>query len=86
VFFTVRSGRLLMERLDDDLMFRWFVLLGIDDPVWDHSTFSKNRDRLLEADIRTSFSRASWSARRSSRSYWTSTSRWTARSSPPGPP
>jgi transposase len=50
-FFTVRSERLLMERLDYDLMFRWFVGLGIDDPVWDHSTFSKNRDRLLEADI-----------------------------------
>jgi|SRR5262245_14586369 len=50
-FFTVRSERLLMERLDYDLMFRWFVGLGIDDAVWDHSTFSKNRDRLLEADI-----------------------------------
>src|SRR5262245_9317462 len=50
-FFTVRSERLLMERLDYDLMFRWFVGLGIDDPVWDHSTFSKNRDRLLGADI-----------------------------------
>lgn len=50
-FFTVRSERLLMERLDYDLMFRWFAGLGIDDPVWDHSTFSKNRDRLLEADI-----------------------------------
>jgi transposase len=50
-FFTIRSERLLMERLDYDLMFRWFVGLGIDDPVWDHSTFSKNRDRLLEADI-----------------------------------
>jgi transposase len=50
-FFTVRSERLLMERLDYDLMFRWFAGLGVDDPVWDHSTFSKNRDRLLEADI-----------------------------------
>jgi transposase len=55
VFFTVRSERLLMERLDYDLMFRWFVGLGIDDPVWDHSTFSKNRDRLLEADIARKF-------------------------------
>ena len=50
-FFTVRSERLLMERLDYDLMFRWFSGLGIDDPVWDHSTFSKNCDRLFEADI-----------------------------------
>jgi hypothetical protein len=54
-FFTVRSERLLMERLDYDLMFRWFVRLGIDDPVWDHSTFSENRDRLLEADIAHKF-------------------------------
>src|SRR5262245_59322019 len=54
-FFTVRSERLLMERLDYDLMFRWFVGLGIDDPVWDHSTFSKNRDRLREADIARRF-------------------------------
>ena len=40
-----------MERLEFDLLFRWFVGLGVDDPVWDHSTFSKNRDRLLEGEI-----------------------------------
>ncbi len=39
-----------MERLNFDLLFRWFVGLGVDDAVWDHSTFSKNRDRLLEGD------------------------------------
>ncbi|MBI5110744.1 MAG: IS5 family transposase [Rhodovulum sp.] len=50
-FFTIRSERQLMEQLDYNLLFRWFVGLGIDDPVWDHSTYSKNRDRLLEADI-----------------------------------
>ena len=50
-FYTVRSERQLMEQLNYNLLFRWFVGLGIDDPVWDHSTFSKNRDRLLEADI-----------------------------------
>ncbi len=55
IFFTVRSERLLMERIDYDLMFRWFVGLGIDDPVWNHSTYSKNRDRLLEADIARKF-------------------------------
>jgi transposase len=55
MFFTIRSERLLMERLDYDLMFRWFVGLGIDDPVWNHSTYSKNRDRLLEADIARKF-------------------------------
>jgi transposase len=50
-FYSVRSERQLMERLEFDLLFRWFVGLGLDDPVWDHSTFSKNRDRLLEGEI-----------------------------------
>jgi len=54
-FYTIRSERLLMEQLDYNLLFRWFVGLGIDDPVWDHSTYSKNRDRLLEADIARKF-------------------------------
>jgi hypothetical protein len=40
-----------MERLEFDLLFRWFVGLGVDDAVWDHSTFSKNRERLLEGDV-----------------------------------
>ena len=44
-----------MERLDFDLLFRWFVGLGMDDAVWDHSTFSKNRDRLLEGEIAAKF-------------------------------
>jgi len=52
-FYTVRSERQLMDRLEFDLLFRWFVGLGIDDPVWDHSTFSKNRDRLLAGDCLT---------------------------------
>ena len=50
-FYSIRSERQLMERLDFDLLFRWFVGLGVDDPAWDHSTFSKNRDRLLDGDI-----------------------------------
>jgi transposase len=54
-FYSIRSERQLMERLDYDLLFRWFVGLGIDDPAWDHSTFSKNRDRLLEGDIAAKF-------------------------------
>ncbi len=53
-FYSIRSERQLMERLEFDLLFRWFVGLG-DDPVWDHSTFSKNRDRLLEGDIAAKF-------------------------------
>jgi IS5 family transposase len=54
-FYGIRSERQLMERLEFDLLFRWFVGLGVDDPVWDHSTFSKNRDRLLEGEIAARF-------------------------------
>ena len=54
-FYSIRSERLLMERLDYDLLFRWFVGIGVDDAVWDHSVFSKNRDRLLEGDIAAKF-------------------------------
>ena len=50
-FYSIRSERQLMERLEFDLLFRWFVGIGVDDAVWDHSTFSKNRDRLLEGDL-----------------------------------
>jgi transposase len=51
VLYTIRSERLLVEQLEYNLLFRWFVGLSVDEPVWDHSSFSKNRDRLLEADI-----------------------------------
>jgi hypothetical protein len=51
LFYSIRSERQLMERLDFDLLFRWFVGLGIDDPVWDATVFSKNRDRLLNTEI-----------------------------------
>jgi transposase len=54
-FYSIRSERQLMERLEFDLLFRWFVGLGIDDPAWDHSTFSKNRDRLLDGAIAAKF-------------------------------
>jgi len=54
-FYGIRSERQLMERLEFDLLFRWFVGLGVDDPVWDHSVFSKNRDRLLEGEIAAKF-------------------------------
>jgi transposase len=55
MFYSIRSERQLMEQLDYNLLYRWFVGLGIDDPVWDHSTYAKNRDRLLEADIARKF-------------------------------
>ena len=54
-FYSIRSERQLMERLEYDLLFRWFVGIGVDAAVWDHSVFAKNRDRLLEGDIATRF-------------------------------
>jgi transposase len=57
-FYSIRSERQLMERLEYDLLFKWFVGLGVDDGVWDHSTFSKNRDRLLAGEIAAKFLRA----------------------------
>jgi transposase len=55
VLFTIRSERMLMEQLDYNLLYRWFVGLGMDDPVWVPTVFSKNRDRLLEGEIAEAF-------------------------------
>jgi transposase len=55
VFYSVRSERLLMEPLDYNLLFRWFVGLEIDEPVWNHAVFSKNRDRLLNQKVAQQF-------------------------------
>jgi transposase len=55
VLYTVRSERMLMEQLEYNLLFRWFVGLNMDDPVWDPTVFSKNRDRLLAADVAALF-------------------------------
>src|SRR5437764_12541452 len=55
VLYTVRSERMLMEQLDYNLLFRWFIGLNIDDPVWDATVFTKNRKRLLGADVAQSF-------------------------------
>src|SRR3954468_2713911 len=57
-FYGIRSERQLMERMEFDLLFRWFVGLGVDEPAWDHSIFTKNRDRLLEGEIAAKFLRA----------------------------
>jgi transposase len=54
-FYSIRSERLLMEQLDYNLLFRWFVGLEIDDGVWDHAVFSKNRDRLLNQEMAQRF-------------------------------
>ena len=55
VLYSVRSERMLMEQLDYNLLFRWFVGLGMDDAVWAPTTFTKNRDRLLDGDIARAF-------------------------------
>jgi transposase len=55
VFFSVRSERLLVEQIDYNLLFRWFVGLGMDDAVWNHAVFSKNRDRLLNSEVAQRF-------------------------------
>jgi transposase len=51
IFYTIRSERMLMEQLDYNLLFRWFVGLNMDDPVWDPTVFTKNRDRMLSAEV-----------------------------------
>lgn len=53
--YTIRSERLLMEEIDYSILFRWFVGLGMDEAIWSPTTFSKNRDRLLEGDIAAAF-------------------------------
>jgi hypothetical protein len=55
VTLTRHPERLLVERLEYDLLFRWFIGIGVEDVAWDHSVFSKNRDRLLEGDIAAKF-------------------------------
>ena len=55
VLYTVRSERLLMEQLDYNFLFRWFVGLSIDEPVWDVTVFTKNRDRLLKGEVAEGF-------------------------------
>ena len=53
--YTIRSERQLIEQIDYNLLFRWFVGLGMDDAVWAPTTFTKNRDRLLDGDIAAAF-------------------------------
>jgi transposase len=55
VFYSIRSENLLMEQLDYNLLFRWFVGLEIDDRVWDPTVYSKNRDRLLNQEVARRF-------------------------------
>lgn len=55
VFYSIRSERMLVEQLEYNLLFRWFVGMEMDEEVWNHSTFSKNRDRLLNQDVARKF-------------------------------
>src|SRR5205809_5873086 len=53
--YSIRSERLLIEQIDYNILFRWFVGLNLDDAVWDATVFTKNRDRLLEAEVAKDF-------------------------------
>src|SRR6201997_1456658 len=55
VLYTIRSERMLMEQLEYNLLFRWFIGLNMDERVWDATTFSKNRDRLVNGEIANEF-------------------------------
>ena len=55
MLYSIRSERLLMEEIDYSMLFRWFVGLNLDEEVWDATTFTKNRDRLLEAEVAKQF-------------------------------
>jgi transposase len=56
MLYSIRSERLLMEQIDYNMLFRWFIGLNLDDEVWDPTVFTKNRDRLLQADV----AKSSW--------------------------
>jgi transposase len=51
MLYSVRSERLLLEEIDDSMLFRWFVAMNLDEPVWDVTVFTKNRNRLLKGDV-----------------------------------
>src|SRR5437879_5264315 len=82
IFYSVRSERLLMEQLQYNLLFRWFVGMEMDEEVWNHAVFSKNRERLLNEEIAEAFFQrySSWP----SRICRTSILRWTGRGSKRG--
>ena len=82
MLYSIRSERLLMEELDYNILYRWFVGLSLDDPIWDATTFTKNRDRLLDGRHRRRVLRGSARRDQAGRACSpTSTSRSTARCS-----
>ena len=76
VLYSVRSERMLMEQLDYSLLFRWFVGLNMDDPIWDVTVFTKNRQRLLAGDSADVFLQPYSSRHARGTCCQTSTSRW----------
>jgi transposase len=60
IFYSVRSERMLMEQMNYNLLFRWFVGLEMDEPVWNHAVFSKNRERLLNQEVAREFFSRVW--------------------------
>src|SRR3954469_2567300 len=60
MLYSIRSERLLMEEIDYSMLFRWFVGMNMDEPVWDATVFTKNRDRLLEHDVAKVFFAQVW--------------------------
>lgn len=58
IFYSIRSERMLVEQLDYNLLFRWFVGLSMDEAIWDHSVYAKNRDRIIQTDIAVMFLRS----------------------------
>jgi transposase len=82
--YSVRSERMLMEQLDYNLLFRWFVGLNMDDPIWDVTVFTKNRERLLDGDMLSPSSKLCSSKDASGICSRTSTSQWMERCWKPG--
>jgi transposase len=74
-FYTIRSERQLMEQLHYNLLYRWFVGLGVDDPVWVPTVFTKNRNRLLDAEVAHKFLAELSTTKRFVRCFRTSTFR-----------
>ena len=79
MFYSVRSERMLMEQLEYNLLFRWFVGISVSDPVWHPTVFSKNRDRLLNGVVAEEFFNRCYRQARTMKLFRTSTSRWTER-------
>ncbi len=85
-FYSVRSERQLMEQLDYNLMFRWFVGLALDAPIWDVTVFTKNRERLVEGKVAAKFMAAVNRRRRAVMASAISTARSAATKRMPRPP